>query len=166
MIKGLDINSFKKLNFIWFDNIKYGFENFSHICFTSDFYNFKKYIYHVINITEGDKFFDFYFANLDKTSKNTVLDYFIKNNFNLYKKIQFNEGEIYYNISDFNEELDFILKISFEEVLFSTFYFNKPQITIWTNYDKKFILFTKEDLSTHEEIAKKYNLEILFKSKK
>lgn len=165
MKKGINLNSFKQKNFIYFENIQDGFDKFNHICFTSDFTSFKNFVYEVIKSTKGEKFFDFYFANLNETSKNKILEYSTKHNINLTKEFEFSKNHIYYNVDDFNKEiLDFILQISFDETLFSTFYFSKPYFTIWTNYDKKFVLFgtDKQDLLTYKNIAEKLNLQILF----
>ena len=42
------------------------------------------------------------------------------------------------------EILSLLLHISFEELLFSSFYITKPPCTIWSNYGGRFILFTRE----------------------
>ena len=41
--------------------------------------------------------------------------------------------------------IDCLLAISYQELLFSSFYFTKEVSTIWSNYEGKFLCFTKEE---------------------
>ena len=55
-----------------------------------------------------------------------------------------NNSSIYFKIEDV-EELNLLLKLSLRSILFSTFYFVKDNLTIWSNYDYKFVIFFNEE---------------------
>ena len=63
MIKGVNKNIFDKYNLMYINNVLYGIENFSHICFTGEYEGYKNFIQFLIKNNE-QSFFDFYFANL------------------------------------------------------------------------------------------------------
>lgn len=50
------------------------------------------------------------------------------------------------------ETLFCLLTISYEELLFSSFYFIHPTLTVWSNYNGRFLLFTKEEETKREAI--------------
>ncbi len=57
-----------------------------------------------------------------------------------------NNSSVYFKIEKV-EELDLLLKLSLRSILFSTFYFIKDNLTIWSNYDYKFVIFFSEERS-------------------
>ncbi|BBF44563.1 hypothetical protein lbkm_3276 [Lachnospiraceae bacterium KM106-2] len=59
---------------------------------------------------------------------------------------------IYYECDE--RWIPFFLHLSYRELLFQTFYFTDPKVTIWSNYEGKFIAFT-EDLDARESLIKK-----------
>lgn len=63
-----------------------------------------------------------------------------------------NNSSIYFKIENV-EELNLLLKLSLRSILFSTFYFVKDNLTIWSNYDYKFVIFFNE-----ESNLEKYNM--------
>ena len=71
------------------------------------------------------------------------------------------ESGIYYNLTV--ESIPFIVRITTKEILFSTIYFAKEPLTIWGNYDKKFLVFYKEKsvYDKYENIAKDFKLKII-----
>lgn len=48
------------------------------------------------------------------------------------------------------ETLYCLLTISYEELLFSSFYFIHPTLTVWSNYNGRFLLFTKDEETKRE----------------
>ena len=67
-------------------------------------------------------------------------------------KNDFNDKDIYFKIENKNI-LNVFIKLSLRGILFSTFYFVDDEITIWSNYDYKFVVFFNK-----EETLKKYKL--------
>lgn len=55
-----------------------------------------------------------------------------------------NNSSVYFKIENI-EELNLLLKLSLRSILFSTFYFSKEKVTIWSNYDYKFVMFFNEE---------------------
>lgn len=70
-----------------------------------------------------------------------------------------NNNHIYFEI-DSIELLIILIKLSVRGILFSTFYMVKDNVTIWSNYDYKFVIFFKQKgiITDYLNIAKKYNL--------
>ena len=162
MINGINIEQFKKYNFLYISNVLQGIENYKHICFTGQFKDYKSFIK---SLVEDNKlsFFDFYFCNLQENEKQAFNK--INNYDNIIKRFKFNKDELYFNIEHIDDEVfEFILKISYEEILFSTFYFKDPAMLLWTNYNKEFILFFKDDrdILKYKKLSEKLNLKILF----
>lgn len=162
MIKGVNKSIFDKYNLMYIDNVLYGIENFNHICFTGKYEEYKNFIQFLIKNNE-QSFFDFYFANLKEAEK----EYFLNNQQykNILTKFEFKKDNIYFDTKHIDQEIfDFITKISFEQMLFSTFYFKNPSLILWTNYNKQFILFLKDnDTQKYINIAKDFGLNIVFK---
>lgn len=54
-----------------------------------------------------------------------------------------------------------LLEISYNELLFSSFYFPKVGCTIWSNYNGRFLVFTKEEAVSRqvEALALQYGLQ-------
>ncbi len=162
MIVGKNIEEFSKYNFLYIENILDGIEKFKHICFTADYKNYNLFIKIIANKSKKS-FFDFYFSNLNENEKQAF--YNLENYDNIIKRFKFNKEDIFFDLKDIDDEIfNFITKISYKEILFSTFYFDNPNITLWTNYNKQFILFFKDEQFILEckKIAKDLNLEILF----
>ncbi|MGL4849840.1 MAG: hypothetical protein ACRC28_13100 [Clostridium sp.] len=60
-----------------------------------------------------------------------------------------------------DEFLEIIIKLSYEEILFSSFYLGNA-MTIWGNFNKEFVIFFEEDVEIEKikKLAEKYNLKI------
>ncbi len=162
MIIGKNLDEFKKYNFLYIKNILEGIENFKHICFKGNYESYNLFIKSLIRDNKNG-FFDFYFSNLEKNEKEV---FYTSNNYvNIIKRFKFNKDKLYFNIDDVDEEIvDFITEISYKGILFSTFYFKNPSMTLWTNYNNQFILFFESDefILEHKKLAKNLSLEILF----
>lgn len=55
-----------------------------------------------------------------------------------------NNSSVYFKIENV-EELNLLLNLSLRSILFTTFYFSKDNLTIWSNYDYKFVIFFNEE---------------------
>lgn len=115
-----------------------------------------------------DVFFDFYFSLINQEEREKLLSY--KNTYrDFINKFELDKNKIYFDVKDlYDNILDFILEISYNEYLFSTFYFKYPNMTLWTNYNKQFILFFKDKtlIEKYKNIAKDFKLNILFENMK
>lgn len=162
MIKGNKIDIFLKNDFIFIDNINTGLKEYTHICFFGEYKSIEKFILNIIK--ENKKcFFDFYFSNLCDNDKENFLKTI--NYDKIINKFNFCKDEIYFDASNVNEEiLKFIIKVSFNEILFSSFYFESPKITIWTNYNKQIIVFFNEnkDFIKYKKLGIDKGLDIIF----
>ena len=162
MIKGKNLVQFRQYNFLYIKNILEGIEEFKHICFTGNYKEYSTFIKTIIDNNEKS-FFDFYFPNINENEKQV---FYNNNNYdNIIKRFKFSKDEIYFNVDDVDEDvLNFITEISYKEILFSTFYFKNPSMVLWTNYNKQFILFFKEDtfILKYKKLAKNLNLKILY----
>lgn len=164
MIKGINIEQFKKYNFLYISDILQGLESYKNICFTGSFKVCKNFTQTLIDDSKLS-FFDFYFCNLKENEKQVFNK--INNYDNIIKRFSFNKDELYFNINDINDEIfELILKISYEGLLFSTFYFKEPSMVLWTNYNKEFILFFKDChcIEKYQNLLKELNLKIVFKN--
>lgn len=162
MIKGIKFEDFNNYNFLYIRNVLEGIENFKHICFTVEYEEYNLFIKTIIKNSENS-FLDFYFANIEENEKQVFYNF--DNYGNIIKRFKFEKDNIYFNINNLdNKIIDFITEISYKEILFSTFYFKNPNMTLWTNYNKQFILFFEDnvDILKYKNLAKELNLKILF----
>lgn len=147
MIIGEKDEIFKRYKYIYVENIVESMEIHKYIIIKSDFDNYFKIIKKLLNDSKNKTkkaYVDFYYANLNDIEKIKFLEHkYINNSF--LEKFIFKKDEIYYNIEHIeNNDKDIfetICKISFEEILFSTFYFE--DITLWTSFKSEFIIFFK-----------------------
>lgn len=92
---------------------------------------------------------DFYYKRLDEDSKSLIKSHLKEEDSNLLKRLlqQGHEtaGEEEFFIIELTPEiLQLLLHLSYKELLFSTFYFTEMPCTIWSNYQGRFLIFTKE----------------------
>lgn len=123
---------------------KEGEENFIKFLYEIDEYIIVDYYGNIIN----DSAFMKMVETLDKEEKSYLLDLKEKG----YKEI------FYSNIEE--KFLKILINLSINEILFSSFYLKN--MTIWGNYNGKFIMFfnRKINIKDIENKANKYNLQI------
>lgn len=161
MINGENYINFSKNNMFYIKNFNEG-NNYPHICLYANYDDYNSFIKYIIKNCETS-FVDFYFANLQSSQKQI---FYNKGYENIIKNFNFVKDEIFYNLNCLDEQaLNFLIKISFDELLFSTFYFKNPDAILWTNYCGKWVLFFKhiDDLKYFEQIIKNFNIKIKFK---
>lgn len=148
-------------------NILEGFNNYNNAIITTD---------RVGNEQVEENFIKF-FVDIFRKNKNIIVDYYgnvlnsdefnrmisLLENDEKNRLIKFrnlsNSDDIYFEIDDI-EFLLILIKLSVRGILFSTFYIAKDNITIWSNYDYKFVMFFKEKdiINNYLNIAKKHRL--------
>lgn len=125
--------------------------------------NFVGFILECFKLNEGkSSYVDFYYYMLDENGKNKFKNLLNKNDKVFFEKSMINleKNTIYYRLTE--DFIPFLVNISVQEILFSTFYFTKIPCTIWSSFNKTFIIFYKneDDIIIYEKLAKKYNINI------
>ena len=119
------------------------------INFISDIYNSGQTI--VVDYY-GNKLNDKEFENMTETLE-------IEEKELLYKLRKKNINSVYFIVENL-EYLKLIMKLSVKSILFSTFYILGNDLTIWSNYDYKFVIFFNnyDVLEFYKDVLEKSNL--------
>lgn len=119
------------------------------INFISDIYNRGQTI--VVDYY-GNKLNDKEFENMTETLE-------IKEKELLYKLRKKNINSVYFIVENL-EYLKLVMKLSVKSILFSTFYILGNDLTIWSNYDYKFVIFFNnyDVLEFYKDVLEKSNL--------
>ena len=167
------MKSLSKSSFINMVNIKpksimEGFNNYSNAIITyKDIINtefiedsFIKFLDEAYE--NNEKFIVDYYGNvLTEEEFNRMLEELTEDDKKILNNIKNNcsDKNIYFEIEDKNI-LNVFIKLSLRGILFSTFYFIDDEITIWSNYDYKFVMFfnKEETLDKYKLLAQKYKL--------
>lgn len=145
---------FKERVSIRFENIDEGFNRFDSITLESLLIdnteeNIINFIDKAFSLNgEENSYVDFYLSRLDNTAKDNLLSYLNDEDKETLKRFESEVGDetIYFRLS--REAIPFVTRLSTREILFSTFYFTKYPLTIWSNYDLNFPVFYK----SHDDI--------------
>lgn len=168
-MKSFNRNEFMKRVEIRPENILEGFNNYNNAIITTDkVYN-----------EEVEKDFIEFFTDIFRKNKSIIVDYYgnILNSYEFDRMINFleddekniltklrnssNNNDIYFEVYDI-KFLIILIKLSIRGILFSTFYIIKDNLTIWSNYDYKFVIFFKEKemINKYLNIARIHDLSI------
>lgn len=136
-------------------NIIEGFDNFSSAIISDysgskendtegKFYNLLNKLYE----EEKDLIVDYYGNKISNEEFNNMISNLKEDEAKYLKRIKGDKinSSVYFKIENV-EELNLLLKLSLKSILFSTFYFSKEKLTIWSNYDYKFVIFFSEESS-------------------
>lgn len=166
-MRSLNKNEFIEKVEIRPENILEGFNNYNNAIITTD----------KVGNEQIEKDFINFFVDIFMKSKGNIVDYYgnilnsdefnrmistlennEKNELIKFRDVS-NNNHIYFEI-DSIELLIILIKLSVRGILFSTFYMVKDNVTIWSNYDYKFVIFFKQKgiITDYLNIAKKYNL--------
>lgn len=136
-------------------NIIEGFDNFNS-AIISDYGSSKEKeieakFYSLLNKLykeEEDLIVDYYGNKISNEEFNSMIINLNEDEAKFLNRIRENKknNSVYFKIEKV-EELDLLLKLSLRSILFSTFYFIKDNLTIWSNYDYKFVIFFSEERS-------------------
>lgn len=134
------INEIKSNGCIFIENLNDGFNNRKHYFIGGEESDLKDFL--LIKIKENkqdNSYIDFYYYRLndeEKENANSVLSDF---EIEYLKNQNYNSDNIFFKLNPIIFEIAF--KLSISEMLFSTFYFSEEPCTIWSNYNKQFIVF-------------------------
>ena len=158
-LKNLRLEDVKE-NILYIEDINEGLKSFNNGILTiksdeTSVVNFKNFLLELDN----ELIVDYYGNKINDIAFERMINV-LKDEEKLYLKEikeKYSEELFFYNIEE--KFLEIILKLSLEEILFSSFYI-KNEVTIWGNYNKKFILFFKDKNKEkiYKDIAEKNNL--------
>lgn len=167
-MRSFDKNAFINKVEVRPNNILEGFNNYNNAIITTEL---------ITNNEEAEKYFIRFLRDIFEINKNSIVDYY-GNTLNddefsrmidtlskdekdvlIQIREKSNSDDIYFEIDNISF-LDILIKLSVRGILFSTFYIINDKVTIWSNYDYKFVIFFKDKniIHSYEEIAKKYKL--------
>lgn len=86
---------------------------------------------------------DFYYGRLDQEAKNKVKAALDEKEIMVIESLQLSAEDIFIRFN--SELLEILLKLTVNEVLFSSFYFAKYPCVVWGNYGKRYPVFFKDD---------------------
>ncbi|MDQ0150367.1 hypothetical protein ACFO6R_11225 [Eubacterium multiforme] len=169
-MKSLSKSSFMNMVNIRPKNIMEGFNSYNNAIITyEDSINSESiennFIEFLDKIYEDNKnlIVDYYGNVLSEEEFSRMLNELTEEEKNILKTIKndFNDKDIYFKIENKNI-LNVFIKLSLRGILFSTFYFVDDEITIWSNYDYKFVVFfnKEETLEKYKLLGERYKLTI------
>lgn len=146
------LEELKKKNVVYLENIQDGFNKYPNSILEGT----EEYVNNAIRqlVTENgleNSYADFYYGRLDDYSKDTIRAALNEKEIMLVESFQLSAEDIFVRLN--SELLEILLKLTANEVLFSSFYFTKYPCLVWGNYDKKYPVFFKDD-SVMETITK------------
>ena len=169
-MKVLSKEKFNKLTRISPNNIIEGFDKYNNAILT---YNEKvkedeiiedNFINFILDIFKSGKTIidDYYGNRLNDKEFNKMIESLEMEEKELLCELrkEYNSG-IYFNIESL-ESLKLIIKRSVQSILFITFYILGDDLTIWCNYDYKFVMFFNDldKLNIYNKLAESNNLVI------
>lgn len=140
----IDLEELKEKNAIYIENIQDGFNEYPNSLLEGT----EEYVNNAIRklfIENGleNSFADFYYGRLDNDGKNKVKAALNEKEILMVESLQLSAEDIFVRLN--SELLEILLKLTANEVLFSSFYFTKYPCLVWGNYDKKYPVFFKDD---------------------
>ena len=135
----MKVEDIKRQGAIYFERIEDGFEQYSYYFLEG---TKKEVCDRVRDIIENEGFencyVDFYYNQLHAEEKRIVEQVLTKDEFD-YIITNTSKESIFYPLT--KRLLEITLKLSIDEILFSSFYCCKTPLTIWGNYNNKFPVF-------------------------
>lgn len=140
----IDLEELKKKSLIYIDNVQDGFNKYRNTMCEGTEDHVNNAIRQLVNANGlENSYADFYYGRLDKDSKNRLKATLDEKEVMLIESLQLSETEIFVRLN--TELLEILLKITANEVLFSSFYFTKYPCVVWGNYGKRYPVFFKDD---------------------
>lgn len=140
----INLEELKKKNIIYLDKVQDGFNKYPNIILEGTEDEVNKGIRDIVKANGlENSYADFYYGRLDEEAKNNVKAALDEKEIALIESLKLSENEIFIRLN--SELLEILLKLTANEVLFSSFYFAKYPCIVWGNYDKKYPVFFKND---------------------
>ncbi|WP_024621858.1 hypothetical protein [Metaclostridioides mangenotii] len=136
----ISLEELKEKNCLYIERIDKGFNNLKHHFIEGNDNELKEYLLQKIDENGIENtYVDFYYSRLNFEERNRVYSDLSQDNKDFINKYMLEEDGIYFQMTP--ELFEITFKLSITEMLFSTFYFSKFPCTVWSNYNKKFIVF-------------------------
>ena len=131
-----------KENVIYFENIKYGFDNYKNEkLIMNEEEAFLFFVEQYLKAEKESVYIDFYYGCLDKNEKD-IVDKELTEEEKAYVQKIITKDEIIYLADEVL--LKIVTKLNAREILFSTIYFTgevEDRSTWWGNYNKEYFVF-------------------------
>lgn len=140
----VNLEELKKKNVIYIDNIQQGFNKYPNLMLEGAEEHINNSIRQLF-IANGleNSYADFYYGRLDEDEKNRVKAALNEKEITIIESLQLSAEDIFIRLN--SEILEILLKLTANEVLFSSFYFSEYPCLVWGNYDKRYPVFFKDD---------------------
>ncbi|WP_300380830.1 hypothetical protein [Clostridium sp.] len=140
----ITLEDLKKQNIIYLKNVQEGFNKYPNMILDGTEDHVNNAIRELVNKNGlENSYADFYYGKLDQESKNKVKGALNEKEIAFIESLKLMKEDIYFQLN--SEILEILLKLTVNEVLFSSFYFTKYLCVVWGNYDKKYPVFFKDD---------------------
>ncbi len=146
----IKVSDLQKLNGLYIHNITEGMSQYLYYIMEGTEEQHYLFLSRLMEIGASDKaFVDFYYKRINASNIKIITKYLTEDECvlldSLIKKGYEAFGEEEFLLVELRDEiLKLLLHISYQECLFSSFYFTWPICTIWSNYGGRFLLFAKE----------------------
>lgn len=87
-------------------------------------------------------YLDFYYGSLKQDEKERIQAVLKPEEIEYLEKLCLKEDQIYFTMT--KELFELAFRLSESEALFSSFYFGKEPCTVWSNYGRRFVVFTRK----------------------
>lgn len=139
-----NLEELKKQNVIYIENIHDGFNKYPNMMLEGTEDEINNTIRKLFNINcPENSYADFYYGRLDEESKNRVKAALNEKEITFIESLKLGKDDIFLYLNP--ELLEILLKLTINEVLFSSFYFAKYPCVVWGNYNKCYPMFFKDD---------------------
>ncbi|MBS5786550.1 MAG: hypothetical protein KIC98_01465 [Clostridioides difficile] len=136
----LDLQELKDRQCLYIDNINDGFEDYSFYYKEGSEKDLREFLLNKIaENTMENTYVDFYYSKLNAEEKKKVNSILTVEEINYLESITWENNDLFFKMNSTLFEITF--KLSITDMLFSTFYFSKIPCTVWSNYNRKFVVF-------------------------
>ncbi len=145
----ITVSELQKMNGIYITNIPEGMRQYPFYILEGSKDSHYKFMTELSEENGSGAYGDFYFRRIGEDAEKLLAQYLNTQQMSLLKRLiakgyEEKVTEDFYIVELTDEIMDLLLTISYEELLFSTFYFASIPCTIWSNYRGRFILFAQD----------------------
>lgn len=140
----INLEQLKNLNSIYLDNILDGFNKYPNINIEGSDDDVNNAIRALVDANGFENSYgDFYYGRIDEEAKSKVRVCLNEEEIELIESLELDKDNIFILLTP--ELLEILLKLTANEVLFSSFYFTKYPCLVWGNYGRKYPVFFKDE---------------------
>lgn len=144
-MRQIEEEQFLQQDILYFKHLQSGMNRYYWDVLEGRSESYLKLLKSIYELKEESKLYvDFFYNQLDAMAKKKLRDMLLPNEKIILQRLlqkHNSSNSVFYECDE--RWIEFFLQLSYREILFQTFYFSNPQITVWTNYKGKFIVFTK-----------------------